>query len=194
MHYVAQPQSCRDCTLNGKTMKILNTPLTRGQIQNLTAGDEIMLSGVIYTARDQAHKRLVRDIGKGKELPFVINSAIVYYCGPTKAPKGKIIGSCGPTTSSRMDEFTLPLLKKGLKGMIGKGRRSKEVIAAIKKYKAVYFLAPAGCGALLAKFVKRASVIAYRDLGPEKVLRLEVKDFPLIVGIDSMGGSIYGKD
>ncbi|MCX5859449.1 MAG: fumarate hydratase C-terminal domain-containing protein, partial [Proteobacteria bacterium] len=117
-----------------------------------------------------------RTIKKGKKLPIDLKNAIIYYCGPTKTPKGKIIGSCGPTTSSRMDEFTTFLLKKGLRGMIGKGRRSKEVIAAIKKYKAVYFLAPAGCGALLAKNVKKVKVVAYRDLGPEQILRLEVKD------------------
>jgi len=160
-------------------------------MQNLKAGDRVFLNGIIYTARDQAHKRLVELIKKGKRLPFDLKGAVIYYCGPTKTPKGKIIGSCGPTTSSRMDEFTPLLLKRGLKGMIGKGKRSKEVIAAIKKYKAVYFLTYAGCGALLSKYVKKVVPIAYKDLGPEAILKLEVKDFPLIVGIDFQGRSIY---
>jgi fumarate hydratase subunit beta len=157
----------------------------------LKAGDEVLLSGIIYTARDQAHKRLAEAIKKGAKLPFDLKGQIIYYCGPTGTPKGKVIGSCGPTTSSRMDAFTPFLLKKGLRGMIGKGRRSQEVIAAIKKYRSVYFLAPAGCGALLAKCVKRSSVVAYRDLGPEAILKLEVKDFPLIVAIDYLGNNIY---
>ncbi|PIP19770.1 MAG: fumarate hydratase [Candidatus Omnitrophica bacterium CG08_land_8_20_14_0_20_41_16] len=175
-------------------MKILNAPIQEKYIRELKAGDEVTLSGTIYTVRDQAHKRLIQDIGRGKELPFDTKGAVIYYCGPAKAPKGRVIGSCGPTTSSRMDEFTPLLLKKELKAMIGKGRRSKEVIAAIKKYKAVYFLAPAGCGALISKYIKKAETVAYPDLGPEQILKLEVKGFPLIVGIDSQGGSIYDKD
>jgi fumarate hydratase subunit beta len=166
--------------------------MKRKQIKFLKVGDEIKLSGVIYTARDGAHKRLVETIKKNRKLPFNLRGAIIYYCGPTEKPKGKIIGSCGPTTSARMDGFTPLLLKAGLKGMIGKGSRSKEVIAAIKKYKAVYFLAYAGCGALLSKYVKSAKPIAYHDLGPEAIYKLEVKDFPLIVGIDAKGRSIYG--
>ena len=122
-----------------------------------------------------------------------LRGAIIYYCGPTKTPRAKIIGSCGPTTSSRMDAFTPTLLKAGLLGMIGKGSRSKEVIAAIKKYKAVYFLTYAGCGALLSKYIKKVTPVAYADLGPEAIYKLEVKDFPLIVGIDITGRSIYGK-
>ena len=160
-------------------------------IKALKAGDEIKLSGIIYTVRDQAHKRLVDTAKSGKRLPLDLKGAVIYYCGPTKTPKGKIIGSCGPTTSSRMDEFTPFLLGRGLKGMIGKGARSKEVRAAIKKHKAVYFLAYAGCGALISKYVKKVTLVAYRDLGPEAILKLEVKDFPLIVGIDARGGSIY---
>jgi len=163
------------------------------QIETLKAGDEIKLSGIIYTARDQAHKRLVDAAKSGKCLLLDLKGAVIYYCGPTKTPKGKIIGSCGPTTSSRMDEFTPFLLGRGLKGMIGKGARSKEVRAAIKKHKAVYFLAYAGCGALISKYVKKVTLVAYRDLGPEAILKLEVKDFPLIVGIDSRGNDIYNK-
>ena len=160
-------------------------------MKNLKAGETFILSGVIYTARDQAHKRLIAAIKKGKKLPLDLKGGIIYYCGPTKTPRGKIIGSCGPTTSARMDEFTPLLLKRGLKGMIGKGRRSEIVRQAIKKYKAVYFLTFAGCGALLSKYVKSVTPVAYKDLGPEAILKLEVKDFPLIVGIDSRGRSIY---
>ncbi|MBM3244890.1 MAG: TRZ/ATZ family protein [Candidatus Omnitrophica bacterium] len=162
------------------------------KIENLKAKDKLFLSGVIYTARDQAHERLAEAIKKHKKLPIDLKDRIIYYCGPTKTPKGKIIGSCGPTTSSRMDGFTPLLLKKGVMGIIGKGSRSKEVIAAIKKNKAVYFLAYAGCGALLSKYVVKAKPVAYRDLGPEAIYELEVKNFPLIVGIDCRGEDIYG--
>lgn len=164
------------------------TPETTG---SLKAGDEVLLSGIIYTARDLAHKRLLEAIKKGKRLPVNLKEQFIYYCGPTKTPSGKVIGSCGPTTASRMDEFTPSLLSAGLKGMIGKGCRAKEVILAIKKYKAVYFLAYAGCGALLSKYVKSARPIAYRDLGPEAIWRLYVEKFPLIVAIDSKGRNIY---
>lgn len=187
-----------------KAMKKLVTSLTEDSIQKLRAGQEILLDGTIYTARDQAHKRLVEAIKKGKKLPIDFpaiagsrqrreRGQIFYYCGPTNTPKRKVIGSCGPTTASRMDEFTPALLKVGLKGMIGKGSRSKEVVKAIKKYKAIYFLAPAGCGALLSKKVKSSKIIAYKDLGPEAIRKLEIKDFPLIVGIDSRGRNIYKK-
>jgi len=163
-------------------------------MQNLKAGNKFILNGTIYTARDQAHKRLAEAIKRGKKLPINLKGAVIYYCGPTATPKGKVIGSCGPTTSSRMDVFAPALLKAGLKGMIGKGGRSEEVRQAIRKYKAVYFLTYAGCGALLSKYVKSAKAVAYKDLGPEAICRLEVKDFPLIVGIDSQGGYIYGKE
>ena len=162
------------------------------QNAKLKAGDKIFFSGTIYTARDQAHQRLAQAIKKGQRLPLDLKGAIIYYCGPTKTPKGKVIGACGPTTSSRMDEFTPTLLKAGLKGMIGKGSRSQEVKGAIKKNKATYFLTYAGCGALLSKHVQKAKLIAYKDLGPEAIYKLEVKGFPLIVAIDSRGRSIYG--
>lgn len=161
------------------------------QIKDLKVGDEFLLTGIIYTARDQAHKRLVEIITKGQKLPIDLEGKIIYYCGPTQTPKGKIIGSCGPTTSQRMDEFTPILLKAGLKGMIGKGMRSKEVIKAIKKYNAIYFLTYSGCGALLSKYVKRKKIVAFKDLGPGAVYELEVENFPLIVAIDSKGESIY---
>ncbi|MFH1202087.1 MAG: FumA C-terminus/TtdB family hydratase beta subunit [Candidatus Omnitrophota bacterium] len=169
----------------------ISPPLTPDLLKNLKCGQEVLLSGIIYTARDQAHKRILEAIKAGKKLPLDLRDQIIYYCGPTKTPKGKIVGSCGPTTSSRMDEFTPVLLKTGLKGMIGKGCRLKEVIAAIKKYKAIYFLTYAGCGALLNRYVKKAGIIAYKDLGPEAIYRLEVEDFPLIVGIDVYGNDIY---
>jgi len=169
----------------------IDAPLNPKIISSLKAGYEVLLSGIIYTARDQAHKRLTESLKQNKELPFVILNQVIYYCGPTKTPKGKVIGSCGPTTSRRMDNFTPFLLKAGLRGMIGKGSRSDEVIAAIRKYNAVYFLAPAGCGALIARYVLKVTAVAYKDLGPEKILRLKVKDLPLIVGIDSKGKCIF---
>ena len=159
----------------------------------LKAGQEFSFSGIIYTARDQAHKRLTQALKTGKRLPFELKGAVIYYCGPTKTPPGKAIGSCGPTTSSRMDEFTPILLKNGLKGMIGKGGRSLEVRKAIKKYKGVYLLAYAGCGALISQHVIKSQAIAYLDLGPEAICKLEVKNLPLIVAIDSRGNDIYGK-
>ncbi len=161
------------------------------KLNSLKAGQQILFSGIIYTARDQAHKRIVAAIKMGKRLPFALRGAIIYYCGPTRTPQGKIIGSCGPTTSARMDEFTPFLLAQGLSAMIGKGNRSKEVKDAIKKYKRVYFLTYAGCGALLSKYVLQAKTIAYRDLGPEAIVKLKVKDFPLIVAIDAKGRNIY---
>ncbi|MFH1504844.1 MAG: FumA C-terminus/TtdB family hydratase beta subunit [Candidatus Omnitrophota bacterium] len=172
-------------------MKKNKTPLAKNVILGLKAGDEVLLSGVIYTARDQAHKGLVELIEKKKELPFELKNQIIYYCGPTATPKGKIIGSCGPTTSSRIDEFTEPLLKKGLLGMIGKGPRADFVKKAIGKYKAVYFAAPSGCGALIAKKVISKKIVCFKELGPEAICKLEVKDFPLIVAIDLKGNGIY---
>ncbi|MFH1458208.1 MAG: FumA C-terminus/TtdB family hydratase beta subunit [Candidatus Omnitrophota bacterium] len=172
-------------------MQKINTPLEKKQICNLKVGEPVLLSGIVYTARDQAHKRLTEAIKKKKRFPLDLRDQVIYYCGPTKTPKGKVIGSCGPTTSARMDAFTPALLMRGVKGMIGKGRRSKEVIADIKKHKAVYFLTFSGCGALLAKYVRKSSLVAYKDLGPEAIYKLEVKDFPLMVGVDSRGNSVY---
>ena len=173
-----------------KNVKFLQNPSQKNLAQ-LSAGQEVLLSGEIYTARDQAHKRLIALVTAGKKLPLDLKDKIIYYCGPTATPKGKVIGACGPTTSSRMDVFTPPLLDKGLAAVIGKGRRSKSVREAIKKNKALYLLAPAGCGALLAKKVVSQKLIAFGDLGPEAIYRLEVKEFPLIVGIDAKGNSIY---
>ncbi len=176
--------------IKGK-VKEVKTPLSKKNIRRLKAGEEVLLSGVIFTARDQAHKRLVELIKNKKKLPLTLKNQIVYYCGPTATPKGKVIGSCGPTTSSRMDEFTKPLLKQGLLAMIGKGRRNKKVRDLIKKYQAVYFVAPAGCGALLAKNVQDKTLVCFNKLGPEAIYRLEVKNLPLIVGIDTKGNDIY---
>ncbi len=173
-------------------MKKISTPLDLIQIRSLKAGQEVKLCGTIYTARDQAHKRLAEAIKLHKKLPLELKDAVIYYCGPTQTPKGKVIGACGPTTSGRMDTFVPALLAKGLKGMIGKGGRSKEAKDAIKKNKGVYFVTYAGCGAFLSKFVRSAKKVAYSDLSPEAILKLEVKDFPLIVAIDTYGGSIYG--
>ncbi|MFH1577545.1 MAG: FumA C-terminus/TtdB family hydratase beta subunit [Candidatus Omnitrophota bacterium] len=164
-------------------MKIIKTPLDNKQIAKLRPGDKVSLTGVIYTARDQAHKRLTEAIKKKKQLPIDLIGQVIYYCGPTRTPKGRVIGSCGPTTSSRMDEFTPPLLKMGLSGMIGKGGRSFDVAIAIKKYRAVYFLTYAGCGALLSGYVKKKKLVAYPELGPEAIYQLTVQDFPLIAGI-----------
>jgi len=174
-------------------MRRLNTLLTDKNIRSLKSGDEVLLSGTIYTGRDQAHKRLTEAIKSDRKLPIELKGAVIYYCGPTQTPKGQIIGSCGPTTSSRMDAFVPLLLSKGLKIMIGKGDRSKEVKEAIKKHKGIYFVTYAGCGALLSRFIKKAKIAAYSELGPEAILKLEVKDFPLIVAIDANGRSIYGK-
>ncbi len=169
----------------------LSTPLDFSVLKSLKAGDEVLFSGKLLTARDQAHKRIVEALKKGTKPPVDVRGRVVYYCGPTKMRPGRAIGSCGPTTASRMDKMTVPLLKAGLKGMIGKGRRSEEVRCAIRKYGAVYFLATGGAGALLSKKVKSARLVCYADLGPEAVVELTVKDFPLIVGIDAKGGNIF---
>lgn len=171
----------------------ITTPLIKEKIRSLKAGDEVLLSGIIFTARDAAHKRLIELIERNRHVPINLKDAVVYYAGPTPAPARKPIGSCGPTTSSRMDAFTPQLLKLGLKGMIGKGERSNEVRSAIKKYEAIYFLATGGLGALLSTKVRSAKPILFKELGPEAVYKLEVKDFPLIVGIDPKGRSIYDK-
>lgn len=171
----------------------ISTPLTPDTRKKLKAGDEVLLTGTIITARDAAHKRLHELIKKGKKLPVNLRDAVIYYCGPTPARPGRPIGSCGPTTSSRMDPFAPELIRLGLGAMIGKGNRSEEVARSIKKHKCVYFLAIGGAGALLSTKVRSSRVVLYGDLGPEAVYKLEVKDFPLIVGIDSKGRNIYGK-
>ena len=169
----------------------LTTPLTREKARELRAGDSCLISGVIYTARDAAHKRLCDLVAQGKELPLDIKDAIIYFVGPTPAKPGQAIGSAGPTTSYRMDAYSPTLISLGLTGMIGKGKRGPEVVAAMKEHGAVYFGAIGGCGALLSKCIKKAEVIAYDDLGAEAIRRLEVEDFPAIVIIDSQGNNLY---
>jgi fumarate hydratase subunit beta len=162
-------------------------------IPTLKAGDNILLSGRVYTARDAAHAKLLELINKGEKLPFDINGAVIYYAGPTEAPEGRPIGSCGPTTSSRMDSFSPTLLDMGLCCMIGKGNRSDEVVKSIVKNSAVYLCAIGGAGALAAKCITECEVIAFPELGCESIKRLEFKDFPLIVGIDCKGNSAFVK-
>ena len=169
----------------------ITTPLTDKVIKSLKAGDKVLISGVVYTARDAAHKRLVSAIKDKEKLPFNLKGQIIYFTGPTPEPPGKVIGSAGPTTSSRMDAFSPILIKKGLKGMIGKGPRGKEVVDAIKKNKSVYFAAVGGAAALLSKSIKKSDIIAYEDLGTEAIRRLEVEDFPVIVINDIYGNDLY---
>ena len=169
----------------------IKTPLTREDARKLKAGDSCLISGVIYTARDAAHKRLCELVAAGKELPLDVKDSIIYFVGPTPAKPGQAIGSAGPTTSYRMDAYSPILIKEGQTGMIGKGKRGPEVIAAMKEHGAVYFGAIGGCGALLSKCIKKAEIIAYEDLGAEAIRRLEVEDFPVIVVIDSEGNNLY---
>ena len=174
-------------------MKTLNiqAPLDEKTVEKLKAGDQVFITGVIYTARDAAHKRLVESLDKGEKLPFDIKNQVVYYMGPAPAKPGNAIGSAGPTTSGRMDAYAPRLMAEGLRGMIGKGNRTKAVIDAMKKYKAVYFAAIGGAGALISKSIKKADVIAYDDLGAEAIRRLEVENFPATVINDVYGGDLY---
>lgn len=171
--------------------KFITTPLTVQKVEELQAGDYVYITGTIYTARDAAHLRMYDTMQSGKEIPIDLQNNIIYYLGPTPEREGQVIGSAGPTTSSRMDKYTPLLLAHGLKGMIGKGRRSKEVIEAMIREKAVYFAAVGGAGALLSKKIKQSRVIAYDDLGTEAIRELYVEDFPVIVVIDSQGNNLY---
>ncbi len=172
-------------------MKKITLPLTEKHIKDLKMGDEVLLSGSILVGRDQAHSRLCDLIDNNMPLPVSLEGEVIYYMGPAPAPDGAIIGACGPTTSSRMDAFAPKLLELGLKGMIGKGPRYGDVEESIVKNSAVYFYSFGGCGALYAEKIVKNSVAAFEDLGPEAIFRLEVKDFPVIVAIDSMGNNIY---
>lgn len=169
----------------------LTPPLTEEVIMRLKAGDRVLITGIIYTGRDMAHKHMVDGHNKGEKLPFDLAGQILYYTGPTPAPPGKPIGSAGPTTSYRMDKYTPTLLELGLKGMIGKGPRGQEVKDAIRKHKAVYFAAIGGAGALISRAIRKAEVIAYPELGTEAVMRLEVEDFPAVVVNDVHGSDLY---
>ncbi|MCL2679517.1 MAG: Fe-S-containing hydro-lyase [Dehalococcoidia bacterium] len=168
-------------------------PLDESVRKTLRAGDAVLLSGVIYTARDAAHKRMAEALEKGVELPFDINGQTIYYMGPAPARPGAVIGSCGPTTSGRMDAYTPQLLEAGLAAMIGKGERSAGVREAIRKAGAVYFVTYGGVGALLSKAVRKAEVVAYPELGAEAIMRLEVDDFPVIVANDMHGGDLFSE-
>lgn len=169
----------------------IQTPLTKETAASLHSGDTVLISGVIYTARDAAHKRMCEQLERGEELPFDIHNAVIYYVGPTPALPGRVIGSAGPTTSGRMDAYAPRLIEQGLTGMIGKGMRSQEVADSMKRHTAVYFAATGGAGALLSSKIKSAEVIAWEDLGTEAVRRLVVEDFPATVVLDSYGNNLY---
>lgn len=171
--------------------RIINVPLKEEDINSLKSGDYVYLTGTIYTARDAAHKRMYEAMLKKEQLPVALEGNVLYYLGPSPARQGQVIGSAGPTTSSRMDKYTPDMLDAGLKGMVGKGKRSAEVIDAIKRNKAVYFAAVGGAGALLSKCIKEAEVIAYDDLGTEAVRRLRIEELPVIVVIDKDGNNLY---
>ncbi len=169
----------------------ITTPFTKEKAMALHAGDQVLLSGIVYTGRDAAHKRFVEALEKGEDLPFDPEDGMIYFVGPTPAKPGQVIGSCGPTTSYRMDAYSPVMLAHGLRGMIGKGRRNDDVKKAMIENQGVYFGAIGGAGALIASCVKSCEVIAYEDLGPEAVRRLEVKDMPLTVVIDALGHDLY---
>ena len=169
----------------------LESPFKKEDLEKLVCGDTVSISGVIYTGRDAAHKRMVESIKNNEELPFDVNEQGIYYVGPTPSKPDQVIGSAGPTTSYRMDDLTVPLLERGLKVMIGKGKRSDKVVEGMKKYGAVYFAAIGGAGSYISSAIKKCEIIAYEDLGPEAVRRLEVEDLQVIVAIDSKGNSIY---
>jgi fumarate hydratase subunit beta len=173
------------------TVRNIRSPLDEETVKKLKAGDRVFITGVIYTARDAAHKSMVEALDRGEKLPFDITNQTIYYMGPTPARPGQVIGSAGPTTSGRMDSYAVRLIAAGLRGMVGKGSRSQAVKDAMKKYKAVYFAAIGGAGALISKNIKRAEVIAYDDLGVEAIRRLEVKNFPATVINDIYGGDLY---
>ena len=166
-------------------------PMSRDVARSLKAGDSVLLSGVIYTARDAAHKRLCELAARGEDLPLDVTDGVIYFVGPTPAKPGEVIGSAGPTTSYRMDAYSPTLIEMGLTGMIGKGKRNDAVVDAMKRHGAVYFGAIGGCGALLSRCIKKAEVIAYEDLGAEAIRRLEVENFPVVVIIDSRGMNLY---
>lgn len=171
--------------------KHISAPLIEEEIKDLYAGDYVYITGTIYTARDAAHKRLFESLEKKEEIPLRLENNIIYYMGPSPAREGRAIGSAGPTTASRMDKYTPTILEHGLKGMIGKGKRSEEVRESIIKNKAIYFAAVGGAGALLSKSIKKSKVIAYNDLDTEAIRKLEVENFPAIVVIDSKGNNLY---
>lgn len=172
-------------------IKKITTPLSDSVVESLRAGDNVLITGTIYSARDAAHKRLCDLIAAGEKLPLDLRGQTIYFMGPSPAKPGQAIGSAGPTTSYRMDAYSPTLIEHGLKGMIGKGARSENVVAAMKKYKAVYFAATGGAAALISRSIKKAEIVAYEDLGAEAIRRLEVVDFPCIVAQDCYGDNYY---
>lgn len=172
-------------------MKRLHAPLTEADVRQLRAGEEVVIDGTVYTARDMAHNRLCQAIDRGESLPIELKGAIIYFVGPTPARPGRVIGAAGPTTSARMDPFSPKLIAHGLRAMIGKGYRNDEVRRALRQYGAVHLSTLGGAGALLSRHIIRAEVVAYEDLGTEAIRRLEVVDFPAVVAYDAAGGSVY---
>lgn len=172
-------------------MKRLHAPLTEADVRQLRAGEEVVIDGTVYTARDMAHNRLCQAIDRGESLPIELKGAIIYFVGPTPARPGRVIGAAGPTTSARMDPFSPKLIAQGLRAMIGKGYRNDEVRRALQQYGAVHLSTLGGAGALLSRHIIRAEVVAYEDLGTEAIRRLEVVDFPAVVAYDAAGGSVY---
>lgn len=193
-----QPDMLRGLSNNKKKGfnmdKYIHTPITEELTKDLKAGDYVYLSGTIYTARDAAHKRMDETLDKGEQLPVNMKDATIYYMGPSPAREGQVIGSAGPTTASRMDKYTPRLLDLGLKAMIGKGKRSPEVVEAIVRNQAVYFAAVGGAGALISKCIKKAQILCYEDLGTEAIRELVVEDFPMVVVIDAKGNNFYEKN
>ncbi|MCR6109291.1 Fe-S-containing hydro-lyase [Bacillus sp. A301a_S52] len=171
--------------------KALTIPLTYDQVKDLRAGDLVTITGTIYTARDAAHKNMTEALSAGEALPMDVTDQVIYYAGPTPAKPGRVIGSCGPTTSGRMDAYSPALLAEGLRGMIGKGPRSPEVIEAMKKHGAVYFAAVGGAAAVISDSINKVDVVAYEELGPEAIRKMEVVDYPCVVAIDSLGNDLY---
>ena len=178
-------------TTPGSAPVIVRPPLTEVQARALAAGTEVRLEGVVYAARDAAHKRMVEALDRGEPFPFDLEGAVIYYVGPSPGAPGQVVGAAGPTTSSRMDVYTSRLIERGLRGMIGKGERSTAVVEAMRRHGAVYFAATGGAGALLGRRIVRAEVVAWPDLGPEAVRRLVVADFPAVVATDAAGRSLY---
>lgn len=173
---------------------IINTPLKKEEIENLRVGEKVYITGYIYTGRDSAHKRMVEEFEDTGKFPINLENEVIYYTGPCPAKPGEIVGSAGPTTSFRMDAYTPKLLENGLKGMIGKGSRNREVIESIKKNKGIYFGAGGGLGALISSCIKSVEVVAYDDLGPEAIRKMYVENFPVVVLVDSKGNDIYSKE
>ena len=177
--------------MSDAVIKYIKTPLSAETVKSLHAGDVVRITGPIYTARDAAHKRLYEALGRGEQLPLDLTDNVIYYVGPSPTKPGEVVGSAGPTTSGRMDKYTPTMIEQGMRGMIGKGSRSKEVIDACVKYGAVYFVAIGGAAAVIAQSIKHETMIAFEDLGPEAIRRYDVEDFPAIVCIDSEGNDFY---